>query len=229
MKLALLRREVLAGISTALVALPICISSGVLAYAPLGERFIEQGAASGLTGGALAAMFSALVAGSTFVMSTPRASIALIQANLAAFLLTQPQFLTQPALIIDAMSLCGLLAGMWQMLFGLFGIERIIKCTPHPALAGFINGIALLVIIGQLALLFGAGGSERYAIANGAAGPGLAMPVFAIAVAGFILFLSARAKRVPAMVVALALGGLGGLYPAWRASRLSPLEALRYE
>lgn len=32
-----------------------------------------------------------------------------------------------------------------------------------------------------------------------------------------------------AMGVALALGAVGGLYPAWRASRLSPMEALRYE
>ncbi len=34
---------------------------------------------------------------------------------------------------------------------------------------------------------------------------------------------------IQAMSVALVLGTLGGLYPAWRASRLSPLEALRYE
>lgn len=32
-----------------------------------------------------------------------------------------------------------------------------------------------------------------------------------------------------ALAVALALGTVGGLYPAFRASRLSPLEALRYE
>jgi putative ABC transport system permease protein len=32
-----------------------------------------------------------------------------------------------------------------------------------------------------------------------------------------------------AIAVALILGGLGGLYPAWRATRLSPVEALRYE
>jgi putative ABC transport system permease protein len=32
-----------------------------------------------------------------------------------------------------------------------------------------------------------------------------------------------------AAAVALALGFLGSLYPAWKAGRLSPIEALRYE
>jgi len=32
-----------------------------------------------------------------------------------------------------------------------------------------------------------------------------------------------------AMIVALALGAMGALYPAWRAANLSPIEALRYE
>jgi putative ABC transport system permease protein len=31
------------------------------------------------------------------------------------------------------------------------------------------------------------------------------------------------------VALAVALGALGGLYPAWRATRLRPAEALRYE
>jgi putative ABC transport system permease protein len=37
----------------------------------------------------------------------------------------------------------------------------------------------------------------------------------------------APAVLVGAVGVALGVGALGGLYPAWRAARLSPAEALR--
>ncbi len=34
---------------------------------------------------------------------------------------------------------------------------------------------------------------------------------------------------VEAMIIALVLGSVGGAYPAWRAARLQPVEAMRYE
>ncbi len=34
---------------------------------------------------------------------------------------------------------------------------------------------------------------------------------------------------IQALLIALGLGAVGGLYPAWRAANLSPVEALRYE
>ncbi|HEY74648.1 MAG TPA: ABC transporter permease [Thermoflexia bacterium] len=48
-------------------------------------------------------------------------------------------------------------------------------------------------------------------------------------VAGFVKFRFSPDLLVQTLVTALVLGALGGIYPAWRASRLQPVEALRYE
>jgi sulfate permease, SulP family len=201
-RLDFLRREIGAGVVAGLVALPVCIASGVLAYAPLGLHGMAQGASAGLTGGAFAAIFAAIFATPSFVISSPRASISIIQASLAAFLLQNPAFAGHSVMIIDAMSLCGLLAGVWQMLFSITGVERIIKSTPHPVLAGFINGVAFLVIAQQLeALLSSSAGQSQ-----GAGLAGLAEPALAVGLAVFIVYLGSWSKRVPAMLVGLLLG-----------------------
>jgi MFS superfamily sulfate permease-like transporter len=205
---AFLRREIGAGLSAALVAVPICISSGVLAYAPLGLGYIARGAVAGLTSGALAAVVAAFVASSSFVISSPRASISLIQASVAAFLLRNEAFAGNPDMIIDAVSLCAFLAGVWQVLFGVFGIDRIIKSTPHPALAGFINGVALLVIMGQLALLLDIPGDFRLQDLVHLDSSTAAKLIFALLLAGLVLYLSAKTERLPVMMIVMALGTL---------------------
>ena len=52
-----------------------------------------------------------------------------------------------------------------------------------------------------------------------------AMPLMA----GFIRLNFSPALFTQVVLIALVLGAIGGLYSAWRASRLQPLEALRYE
>ena len=52
------------------------------------------------------------------------------------------------------------------------------------------------------------------------------------AIPGFGAFISAAYTPqiiIQAVLVSLFLGAIGGLYPAWHASRLRPVEALRYE
>jgi ABC-type antimicrobial peptide transport system permease subunit len=51
----------------------------------------------------------------------------------------------------------------------------------------------------------------------------------AAGVGGFFEAVFTPALFAQAMAVALVLGALGGLYPAWRATRMQPVKALRYE
>jgi SulP family sulfate permease len=205
-RMSFLRREISAGITAGLSALPVCIASGVLAYAPLGAHSIAKGALAGLTGGAFSAIFAAIVASPSFVITAPRASISIIQGTLAASLLRDPHFAGHPQFIIDAMSLCGLLAGVWQVLFGVLRFERVIKSTPHPVLAGFINGVALLVIVQQVLQLLNGPMGWQPGDSAWSEPEALGRTLLAILLAAAMIIFGARYKGVSAMLVGLIAG-----------------------
>ena len=87
---------------------------------------------------------------------------------------------------------------------------------------GWSSRRVLLMILGE---------SITVGLLGGALGIGVAMLTL-FAIREWALFFGAVVNPgliAQAVSVALALGIVGGAYPAWRASRLPPVEALRYE
>ncbi len=155
------RNELGAGLMASLVSLPLCMACGLLVYAPLGPNYVAHGAAAGLYGGAVVGAVAALIASSTFIITTGRVSMALVQAGLVGALVARPALASEPGLIIVAATLCLLLAGLWQVLFAAARIANAIKFVPQPVLTGLLNGIGALIIISQLKPYFRDAGVQR--------------------------------------------------------------------
>jgi MFS superfamily sulfate permease-like transporter len=196
--LADLGRDVRAGVATAIVTLPVSLSGGLLAYAPFGPTVSKREADAGLLGATVGGFFAALAARSSFIISSPRASSALVLASLATAVLAHEPFTGNLALTGIAMAICLLLAGLWQIAFGVIGLGTIIKFTPHPVLAGFLNGVAVLIAMGAFRIVSRGSSVHDSGI--------VAALVFAAILTALILYIEQKTKRVPGPIVGLAIG-----------------------
>ena len=206
------RNDIAAGAIASIVSLPVCVASGVLAFAPLGPSYAATGAAAGLCGAVVAGIVAALIATSSFIITSPRVSESLLLASLIIALSANPAIANDKDLIVVAVFSCVMLGGVWQAVFGLAGVAKVIKFTPHPVLVGFLNGVAVLVALSQI---------KPYLITDAATANLVLidrpwMFLFLLSVAFLMLFFPAIAKRVPkswalAKVPALLAGFVGGI------------------
>jgi sulfate permease, SulP family len=200
-----MQREVGAGLAASIAVLPAALASGLLAYSPFGPAAGAQGAAAGLVGAAVGGFVAASTARSSFIVSIPRASSALLLAGLAVRFASDGGNGTAPGFF--AIALCIFLAGLCQIAFGLFGVARLVRFTPHPVLAGFLNGVAILVTLGALAVLM-CGAGTKFGIVCALA--------FAAVIAGLILCMEIRKSRIPGAIIGLSAGT--ALYYAFRVA-----------
>ena len=197
-------REVAAGATTASVALPFALAAGVLVYTPLGSDYIAQGALAGLFCAVAGGVAGAVFRSSSFVATNPTTPTALVQASSVAALLGS---LGDAATTIAALPILILLVGAWQILFGVTGLSRVIKFTPYPVLAGFVSGLAILIVLQQLPVLFGTGSLRGFA--NNILAlqlPYLALPIFGLSLVAAIILLGQRAPRLPNLLIGLVAG-----------------------
>jgi MFS superfamily sulfate permease-like transporter len=148
-----LRQDFAAGVMVGFLALPICIAAGVLTASPLGTETVAEGAMAGLYGGLVAGIVAALIGSSSFIVTCPRASPALVLATLIGSVIAEPEIAANPSLALLAAAICVFFAGIWQIVFAVFKLSTLIKFTPHAVFAGFMNGAAVVIISSQMARL----------------------------------------------------------------------------
>jgi len=144
-------------ISAGIITLPMSIGYGIIAFAPLGLQFAPQAALLGIYTSIFGAFLAALIGGTPLQITGPKAPLTLIlSAVIANLCVSIPMTVEHREVIIVGLgALCVGFSGLFQVLFGLLRLGNLVKFVPFPVVSGFMNGIAVLLIIKQLKPLIG--------------------------------------------------------------------------
>lgn len=207
------------GLAAMLVALPSAIAFGVTVYAPLGAAHVAQGALAGILGAVALGLLAPVFGGTNRLITAPCAPAA---AVLAAFALEFMQGGGDAGAALPMLSLLGLLAGLLQILFGAARLGTLIEYMPYPVVSGYLSGVGLYIIAGQVPRLLGVPKDMHFwqALAAPQAWQWQALAVGA-ATAAVMLGAPRVTRRVPAAILGLLAGvltyfGLGLFDPALR-------------
>ena len=136
-----IKGDLFGGVTAAIVALPLALAFGVASGA---------GAAAGLWGAVLVGLFAALFGGTPTLISEPTGPMTVVMtAVIASLTARNPEHGLAMAFTVV------MLAGVFQILFGLLKLGRYITQMPYTVISGFMSGIGLILIILQLGPVLG--------------------------------------------------------------------------
>lgn len=154
---ATMRGDIFGGLTAAVVALPLAIAFGVVAFAPLGVEYASTGALVGLLGAIFTGLFAAFFGGTPSQVTGPTGPMTVVSTAVLAAVAQAHVGDLPTIMVLLAMAIVA--AGIFQILLGLIGAGSIIRFIPYPVVAGFMNGIAIIIFISQLKPFFGITGA----------------------------------------------------------------------
>ena len=191
-----LRGDIYGGLTTGVVALPLALAFGEASGA---------GPIAGLWGAIFVGFFASWFGGTGAQISGPTGPMVVVFAGVFAALSGNP------ALVFAAV----VLAGVLQILFGVFKLGQYIRLVPYPVISGFMTGIGCIIIALQTARLFGHEPEGGGTIPALTAIPGAVMdPNFAALIIGTLTLVTifmwpkSLGKFVPGALAALIIGTL---------------------
>lgn len=140
------------GTAAMLVALPAAIAFGVTIYANIGGHYGAYGAIAGILGVAAMGVVASLMGGTDRLISAPSAPAAAVLSAFAMHYISQD---IGADLVFSMLMIVALLAGIFQILFGVIGLGRLIKYMPFPVVSGYLSGVGLYIIAAQSPIFLG--------------------------------------------------------------------------
>jgi MFS superfamily sulfate permease-like transporter len=202
---ARLRGEAAGGLASAIPGLVHALTLGVLAFAPLGPEYVQVAIRAGFAAAIFGGLAATLLSGTPLPATGPRASTSLILAGFVTTLAADPGLGVPQALALTA--LCTALAGALQILFGALRLGTLAKFVPYPVIAGFMCGVAILIVLSQLPHVIGlVPGALRGASLGWLTAVQPLSAVVGIATAALIWVIGWRWKRLPAALLGLLAG-----------------------
>ncbi len=126
-----LKGDIYGGLTAGVVAIPLALAFGVAS---------GLGPIAGMYGAIIVGFFAAWLGGTPTNVSGPTGPMVVVLAGLFASLSGDV------ALILTAV----VLAGLFQIAFGVFRLGDFIRLVPYPVVSGFMSGIGVIIIILQL-------------------------------------------------------------------------------
>lgn len=152
-------REALGGAVASVATLAVVLTIGLLGFAPLGDAGAPLGVAAAFVTVTVGGLLFALLSASTMPVAGPSSATALILAASIAPLLLDPAVVGGGArgieLVLAGAGSMVVLMGVLQVAFAKLGLGRMAQFVPQPVLAGFMNGVAVLIFLSQLPALLG--------------------------------------------------------------------------
>ncbi|WP_260681645.1 SulP family inorganic anion transporter [Aliiglaciecola sp. M165] len=132
-----LRGDLLGGTTAAIVSLPMALTFGVASGA---------GAEAGIYGALLVGLFAAMFGGTPTLISEPTGPMTVVMAAVLTTLIAD-----NPDNGLAMAFTVVMMAGLFQIAFGMLKLGRYITQMPYSVISGFMSGIGLILIIIQLA------------------------------------------------------------------------------
>jgi SulP family sulfate permease len=138
--------DLIGGITAAIVAIPLGLGFGDLS---------GLGPEAGLYAAIILAIIASLIGGTQTLISDPTAPMAFVAGVIIAqgISLGDPGVLDSHAWVHIILTFA--LAGIFQILFGVIKVAQYVKFIPYPVISGFMGGIGIIIMIGQLFPLMG--------------------------------------------------------------------------